>query len=154
MAARAIAKRWYGTTFPAGLIPNYVLFSLCQSHVRLIWLVAALLLTSAVPVTAQILDPDWNITARDTRLHFAAGALLDVGLQLPLAPRGFRDTAAKRLLVVAVIGLAYEVGQQSIASSLGVSGSQGFGIGPKDLLADVAGAVAIELVIALGRRLR
>lgn len=99
---------------------------------------------------AQRLDPDWCLTCTDTQLHAAAGALLDIGLQLPIAPRGFRDTAAKRLLVVGVIGLVYEVGQASIASDLGLDGP-GFGVGPKDWLADMAGAVLVEVLVAAGR---
>lgn len=121
------------------------------------WLVLLpLLLLAAAPAAAQrLFDPDTCLwSCRDTQLHFLAGALLDAGLHLPLAPKGFRDTIGKRLLVVAVIGLVYEVGQQSVAASLGISGTPGYGISPKDLVADVAGAAAIELVVAFARSLR
>ena len=105
------------------------------------------------PIAAQVWDPDWCLTCADTRLHAAAGALLDAGLQLPLAPRGFRDTMGKRMLLVAVIGFTYEVGQLSVAQSTGVAGQPGFGIGPKDLLADLTGAAAMEGLVAICKAL-
>ena len=108
-------------------------------------------LSRPAPSTAQVLDPDWCLTCRDTQLHAAGGALLDLGLQLPIAPKGFRDTVGKRLLVVAVIGFTYEVGQWDVAHSLGVAGQPGMGIGLKDFLADLAGAAATELLVALAR---
>ena len=116
-------------------------------------LAAATLLGTVVPApsAAQWIDPDTCWTCQDTRLHAAAGALLDAGLLLPLAPRGFRDTVAKRLLVVGVIGLVYEVGQLSVAQSLGVAGTPGYGVSPKDVVADLAGAVAVEVVVALAK---
>lgn len=110
----------------------------------------AALVLLASPVAAQTIDPDWCLACEDTQLHAAGGALLDLGLQLPLAPKGFRDTAAKRLLVVAVIGFVYEVGQWDVAHSAGLSGP-GYGISPKDLLADVAGAALVEAVVALAK---
>ena len=108
-------------------------------------------LSRPAPSTAQVLDPDWCLTCRDTQLHAAGGALLDLGLHLPIAPKGFRDTVGKRLLVVAVIGFTYEVGQWDVAHSLGVAGQPGMGIGLKDFLADLAGAAATELLVALAR---
>jgi hypothetical protein len=103
------------------------------------------------PIAAQWIDPDACWTCPDTRMHAAAGALIDAGLHLPIAPKGFRDTVAKRVLVVGVIGLVYEVGQLSVAQSTGVAGTPGFGIGWKDLVADLAGALAVEVVVALGK---
>ena len=38
--------------------------------------------------------------------------------------------------------------------AFGVAGTPGFGISPKDLAADLAGAAAVELVVALGKALR
>ena len=117
-------------------------------------LAAAILLGASVPAPTAAqswIDPDWCLTCRDTQLHAAGGALLDLGLHLPIAPKGFRDTVGKRLLVVAVIGFTYEVGQWDVAHSLGVAGQPGMGIGLKDFLADLAGAAATELLVALAR---
>jgi hypothetical protein len=115
-------------------------------------LAAAILLGSLPrPIAAQTWDPDWCVTCQDTQLHAAAGALIDAGLHLPIAPKGFRDTVGKRLLVVGVIGLVYEVGQLSVAQSTGVAGTPGFGISPKDVIADLAGAVVVEGLVALGK---
>lgn len=105
--------------------------------------------SSPAPLAAQW-DPDWDWTATDTYQHAAGGALLDLAIRLPLVPKSFRDTAPKRLLVVAVIGFVYEVGQWDVAHSAGLSGP-GFGLSGKDLIADVVGALTVEGVIALGR---
>jgi len=100
------------------------------------------------------MDPDlcwW--TCEDTRLHLLAGVGLALILHLPLAPHAFRDTLGKRLLLVAVIGFVYELGQWDVAHSLGLAGTTGFGVSPKDLLANITGAVVVEYGNRLRRRL-
>lgn len=95
----------------------------------------------ASPLAAQRLDPDWCLSCTDTREHFVAGAGVAIGARVVLP----QARTWQRLAVVGVIALAYELGQESIARSAGVRGP-GYGLGPKDWLAGIAGAAVIELV--------
>lgn len=119
-----------------------------------IFIIALFLLGVPKVLKSQTWDPDTCWTCEDTRLHAVAGGLIDAGLHLPIAPKGFRDTIGKRLLVVGVIGLVYEVGQLSVAQSTGVAGQPGYGISPKDLVADMFGAVVVEGIILLIKEIK
>jgi hypothetical protein len=106
----------------------------------------ALLLANPLPAAAQRIDPDWCLTCKDSRLHFVAGAAVGVGARLVLP----KAKPWQRILVTATIGLAYELGQEGVARNEGLAG-RGYGIGPKDLLLDVAGATLVELILKAGR---
>jgi hypothetical protein len=113
--------------------------------VRSLWLIAGLLCAATSAGTAQQIDPDWCLTCRDSREHFAAGAGIDVAARIVLP----RTRVWQRVLVVTAIGAAYEAGQADAPGPRG----RGYGFGPKDLLLDVAGALVTEGLIALGRRI-
>jgi hypothetical protein len=110
---------------------------------------ALLLLLVAAPLQAQriVLDPEpfapWRISYQ--RQHLAAGAGLDLAAQLPILPRGMRDTPFKRVLLVTFIGITYEAGEEAVARDRGIRGD-GFGFGLADLACDVLGAVTMELI--------
>lgn len=114
-------------------------------------LVAALLfgkLCLASPVASQVFDPEpfapWRIGYQQQ--HIAAGAGLDLLARLPILPKGMRDTPAKRVLLVAIIGITYEAGEEAVARDRGIRGN-GFGFGLADLACDLLGAVAAELLV-------
>lgn len=99
----------------------------------------------ATPAAAQHIDPDWCWTCADSREHFASGAGLDLGLQI-VAPRW---SPAVRVGIVTLVGAAYEAGQADAGAPYG----PGYGFGPKDLILDVAGAVTVEILGYVVRRL-
>ena len=98
------------------------------------------------PLAAQRIDPDWCLTCRDSQEHFVAGAGVGIGARLILP----KAKPWQRILVTATIGLAYELGQEGVARNERLAG-RGYGVGPKDLLLDLAGAVLVELVWKRGR---
>lgn len=105
-------------------------------------LIVAAALFAATPAAAQIRwDPDRCLTCPDSRAHFAAGAGIDLAARI-VVPKA---TRWQRLAIVATIALAYELGQESISRSAGVSGP-GYGLGPKDWALGVAGAGLLELL--------
>lgn len=106
----------------------------------------------ARPAAAQRLDPDYCWTCMDTRHHFYAGAALAVASRGPYVAKGWRNRAWKRVAVVTGVGAAYELMQMYEAKQRGQVGP-GYGFGPKDLVADFAGAVVVETVFALGRKI-
>lgn len=99
---------------------------------------ALLFLLCASPLAAQRLDPDWNLTAPDSRQHFAAGIGLGVATRLVLP----KAKPWQRLAVVGAIALAFEVGQADATEHTG----PGYGISPKDWLLGVAGASLVEFI--------
>lgn len=114
-------------------------------------LLAAVLaaLLFAVPLRAQrILDPDTCLTCWDSIQHFGSTAALDGAAQL-VFPKW--KPWQRVLLTGVVIGGVYEAGQLDVAYNSGLSGQRGYGFGFKDLLCDVLGAVAAELI---GKALR
>lgn len=84
---------------------------------------------------AQSIDPDWCLTCKDSREHFAAGVGIQVSTILVLP----RTRAWQRLAVTTAIAAAYELGQLDTPQA-----GPGFGFGPKDLLLSVVGALAVE----------
>jgi hypothetical protein len=109
--------------------------------VKIVLILGTLVLLLGTPLSAQRIDPDWCLTCRDSQEHFVAGAAVGVGARLILP----QAKPWQRILVTATIGLAYELGQEGVARNERLQG-RGYGIGPKDLLLDVAGAVLVELV--------
>ena len=101
-------------------------------------LALALLLLGS-PLAAQRLDPDWNLRARDSRDHVLAGALVAIGARVVLP----HARTWQRLAVCGTVALAYELGQEGVARSAGVSGP-GYGIGVKDWLLTFAGGALVE----------
>jgi hypothetical protein len=123
-------------------------------HRRLVGL-ALLGLLVAAPAAAQRLDPEpfapWRITYQQQ--HIAAGAGLDLLAQLPILPKGMRDTPFKRVLLVTFIGITYEAGQETIVRDRDIRGD-GFGFGLADLACDILGALAAEGATYLLRTVR
>lgn len=112
--------------------------------------VVALLLASA-PAGAQFLDPDRDWTSFDKGQHVLAGAAIGSLVRGPWIADGWRDTALKRIAWAAVIGASYELSQYVEAEQAGTLGSPGYGFSLLDLTADIAGALAAELLVGLGR---
>ncbi len=97
---------------------------------------ALLFLLCAAPLSAQRLDPDWCLTCYDSMEHFEAGVGLEIAGRLVLP----HAKPWQRVAVTAAISLAYEVGQDSTPHPDG----RGYGIGPKDWLLGMLGAVVVE----------
>lgn len=142
--------RWYASGVRArGIaLTLYGLLSLkrrAQIARALLALLGTLLI--AAPASSQVLDPEpfapWRIAYQQQ--HIAAGAALDVVAQLPILPRGMRDTPLKRVLLVTFVGIAYEAGEEAIARDRGIRGN-GFGFGLADLACNLLGALAAETV--------
>jgi uncharacterized protein YfiM (DUF2279 family) len=98
----------------------------------------------AAPASAQWLDPDRCLTCADTWAHAGAGAGVSLGTQLVLPRAG----VVRRLLIVLAIGAAWECGQASATTQRG----RGYGFGLKDLAADLVGALAAEVAVAVIRQ--
>ena len=113
------------------------------------WLLLSLglLCLSASTANAQWLDPDNCWTCSDSKQHFAAGAILNIAVRGPYVTKSWNNTAYKRILLVAGVGATYELLQYYEARQLGRLGKVGYGFSPKDLVLDVAGATATEVVI-------
>lgn len=108
-------------------------------------LVLAVLLALAATsqAEAQWLDPDSCWTCVDTREHFVGGAAVAI------ASRPVLKKAWQRVAATAVLGAVYEAGQWDAHRADGLNGQRGYGFGPKDLVADVAGAVVSEGLVTL-----
>jgi hypothetical protein len=117
------------------------------------WILAGAFAAAASPVSAQWLDPDRCFTCPDKRIHFAAGAGLDLLARGPWVSKGFHDHAWKRVLVTATVAATWEMMDALEARREGKAGRPGYGFGPVDLAATIAGAVAVEAVQGLGRKL-
>lgn len=104
---------------------------------------ALALLLWASPLAGQRIDPDWNLTARDSREHFLAGAGLGIAANVVLP----NARTWQRLAVVATIQAAWELGQADGTERQG----PGYGASPKDWLVGMLGASLVELVWRGGR---
>lgn len=116
-------------------------------------LLAALLLLacSAAPVFGQFrFDPDYCWTCRDSRQHAAAGAAIDVAGQLV----GWPKKSWQRVVLVTAVGAVFEVGEEEGTRGTEYAGRPGYGLGVKDLVCDVAGALVGEGLGVLWRKLR
>jgi hypothetical protein len=114
---------------------------------RLLLLVLGLLCFSPSTAKAQWLDPDNCWTCQDSWHHFAAGSILDVVVRGPYVSKSWNNRAWKRVLLVAGIGATYEFMQLYEARQEGNIGQAGYGFSPKDLVMDIGGAVASEVVL-------
>jgi opacity protein-like surface antigen len=116
-------------------------------------LALAVLAALATPASAQrLLDPDWNWHGRDSYFHATAGALIDVSMRAGYIAPSWRKSPIKRVALVVLVGAAYEGVETLSAWENKTSGTRGYGFGFKDLLCDAAGAVAVELVVAIGKK--
>ena len=115
-------------------------------------LLAAALLAAPVTLSGQWLDSDrrWNA---DQWQHFAAGAILDVGLRgLPVIAPEWRRSPAKRLALVGGLAVVFEAYQVYESNAAGWLGNEGAGFGLLDLLATMCGALSAEILTsALGK---
>ena len=109
-------------------------------------LLAALLATQ--PASGQFLDPDSDWSARDTYLHAAAGASIDLAVRSGIVAQSWRSSAPRRVVLVVLIGAAYEGVETLAAWENNQLGQPGYGFGLKDLVADLAGAVIAEVAVA------
>lgn len=117
-------------------------------------IVAVLLAVMATPAPAQYLDPDHCLTCRDKREHFAAGAGLDLLARGPWVARSFRDKPWKRVALTGVVATSWEVLEMFQDRRDGKAGRPGYGFGPLDIAATVAGAATTEVLAGLAHRLR
>lgn len=111
--------------------------------------VAALLAAMGAPATAQYLDPDHCFTCRDKREHFAAGVGLDLLARGPWVARSFRDKPWKRVALTGVVATSWEVLEMFQDRRDGKAGHPGYGFGPLDIAATIAGAATTEVLAAL-----
>lgn len=118
---------------------------------RAFWL-SLVLLAAPVALSGQWLDKD-RVWDADQWQHFAAGAVLDVGLRgLPVIAPDWRRSPAKRLALVGGLAVIFEVYQVYESSAAGWLGNEGAGFGLLDLLATMCGALSAELLTsALGK---
>lgn len=115
---------------------------------------AMMLLAAAPPLFAQWLDPDHCITCPDKRIHFAAGVGLDLLTRGPWVAKSFHNRPWKRIAWTATVAASWEMVDALEARREGKAGRRGYGFGPFDLAATVAGAVFVEGVQALTHKLR
>ena len=125
-------------------------FALATARVSIL---AGAFVAAARPVSAQWLDPDHCVTCPDKRIHFAAGAGLDLLARGPWLSKGFHDHAWKRVLVTATVAASWEMVDALEARREGKAGRPGYGFGPVDLAATITGAVATEALQGLARKL-
>jgi hypothetical protein len=114
---------------------------------------AALGVAAAVPRAgaAQFFDPDNKIlcwTCNSHGDHFAGGALTDAALHVMPFVKTSWETPGGRVAVVAVAGVGWELIDYAQCRQRRTCGRQDHGFGVIDLAYDVAGAAALELVIA------
>ena len=102
---------------------------------------------------AQWLDPDACVTCPDKRIHFAAGVGLDLLARGPWVAKPFHDHAWKRVLMTATVAASWEMLDALQARREGKAGRPGYGFGPLDFAATVAGAATAEALQALGRKI-
>lgn len=121
----------------------------CRRHACFLGL---LLLAAPAPAAAQLLDPDRCWSCKDSYYHAGAGAALDVAVRSGIIAKPWRSSPVKRVALVLFVGAAYEGVETFAAWENHQLGQRGYGFGFKDLACDVAGAVALELVVALGRK--
>jgi hypothetical protein len=112
----------------------------------------AVWLLRARPAAAQLLDSDRCVSCRDSYYHTAAGAALDVAVRTGVIAKPWRTHALGRVSLVILVGAVYEGVETFAAWENGQLGKPGHGFGLKDLGCDLAGALAVELVVALGRK--
>lgn len=121
--------------------------------VRLAAFAIALSVFTPRPAHAQrLLDPDWNWHGRDSYFHATAGALLDVSMRAGYIAPSWRKSPVRRVALVILVGAVYEGVETLSAWENKTSGTPGYGFGFKDLMCDAAGAVAVELVVAIGKK--
>jgi hypothetical protein len=121
---------------------------------RHIWMAAVVFLATGPPVSAQWLDPDRCITCPDKLQHLVGGVGLDVLSRGPWVTKSFRDRAWKRIVITAVVATSWEMIEAAEAHREGKAGRPGYGFGPVDVVATVAGAALVEGVQAVAHRLR
>ena len=112
----------------------------------------AFLLPCALPAQ-RLLDPDTCWSCKDSYWHASAGALLDVSMRAGYIASRWRRSAIKRVSLVLLVGAAYEGVETLSAWENKTIGQRGYGFGFKDLTCDLAGAVAVEVVVAIGKKL-
>lgn len=118
------------------------------------WLALILLTVAARPAPAQaILDPDTCWTCRDTYQHAAAGGLVNIAMHTQIIAPSWRKSFLGRMGLTLAVGATYEVVELVSAWENKTAGQTGYGFGLKDLVADLAGALVVEGVVALGRKL-
>lgn len=100
----------------------------------------------------QWLDPDGCVTCPDKRIHFAAGVGLDLVWRGPWVAKAFHDNPWKRIAMTATLATAWEMMDALEARREGKAGRPGYGFGPLDLAATVAGTATAEGVQALVQR--
>lgn len=116
-------------------------------------LLFGLLFFAPTKTQAQVFDPDYCWTCLDSKHHFAAGVVLNIAARGPYVAKNWNDKAWKRVLLVAGVGATYEVMQYYEARQTGHLGEPGYGFGPKDLVMDVGGAIANEVLFWVVRKI-
>ena len=98
------------------------------------------------PTYGQWLDPDnrWDSDQID---HMIAGALVNVAVRGPYIAYNWRNTVAKRMAWVLVLGTIYEIKDLYEHDRMNWLGNPGAGFGLLDLVADVTGAAIAEVII-------
>ena len=117
------------------------------------WMVLLAFSVAATRAPAQWLDPDACVTCADKRIHFAAGVGLDLLARGPWVATPFHDHAWKRVLVTATVAASWEMLDALEARREGKAGRPGYGFGPLDFAATVAGAATAEALQALGHKI-
>jgi len=118
-----------------------------------VWMVVLALSGAGERAPAQWLDPDHCVTCPDKRIHFAAGIGLDLLARGPWVAKSFHDHAWKRVLLTATVAASWEMVDALEARREGKAGTPGYGFGPLDLVATVAGAATAEALQALVHKL-
>jgi len=108
----------------------------------------------ATPLAAQrassfVWDPDRDWQSVNARQHFLAGAGIDAIEQGIGWPRRWWQ----RVTIVAVVGAAYEAGQESSVHDDPAKRGPGYGFGVMDLGLDIAGALISEGLGSLLRKI-
>ncbi|HEY6159235.1 MAG TPA: hypothetical protein VIV88_17440 [Gemmatimonadales bacterium] len=116
------------------------------------WMLVLALSVVGARAPAQWLDPDACVTCPDKRIHFAAGVGLDVLARGPWVAKPFHDHAWKRVLITATVAASWEMLDALEARREGKAGRPGYGFGPLDFAATVAGAASAEALQALARK--
>lgn len=114
--------------------------------------IGAALVAGARACHGQGLDPDRCFSCRDAAYHAAAGGALDLAVRSGFVATSWRASPVRRVALVLVVGAAYEGVETFAAWENGQLGQRGYGFGLKDLTCDLAGAVATEVLVAIGRK--
>src|SRR5256884_8621013 len=117
------------------------------------WMVVLALSVAAARAPAQWLAPDACVTCPDKRMHFAAGVGLDLLARGPWVAKSFHDHAWKRVLVTATVAASWEMLDALEARREGKAGRPGYGFGPLDFAATVAGAATAAALQARGHKI-